>query len=404
MNRASATIILDTNVLYTENDIKIVSHELEAQLEECHALADLQVIVPQIVIDEILYQKAAFATQLIAETSRQLKTLSKLAELPQVRIATKEKVTRALRRKLRRWCKERKIAIEPIPIKKIGWSALIEAAIWHKPPFSPPSDRKEKGFKDALLLETVCAIALRVSQDILFVTGDGLLREAALARIGGADHGFSVFESFTDLHSHLKLLHEQRSKEFSEKLLKKAGPFFFTPDRPDCLYFQFDIWGKITGKFASDLEAFPSLTLASPVGAIKDAYLPSWKSTLTIGQPWVPASQDTIFVIPPQFEKLDDRRYFWVSKIKVARLYSQSATQTSLEQSAIRIAYFDVNWSCDVSDYADLSNAQIEQITLSSNKAEWETLFNAAKNGLPSRMERLANRFTATGKTHDPLA
>jgi hypothetical protein len=73
--------------------------------------------------------------------------------------------------------------------KDIDWPALIDNAVWRLPPFSPfgtePKQTTEKGFKDALILETLLAFQKDAQdREIVFVCADALLSDSAISRLG----------------------------------------------------------------------------------------------------------------------------------------------------------------------------------------------------------------------------
>jgi hypothetical protein len=141
--------------------------------------------------------------------------------------------TRLLRNKIEErideWCKEIGASIASIPIEKIDWQKVIEAAVWHLPPFSPSNVKSEKGFKDALILETASAIlAANQMKSVVFVTGDKLLRDAAIKRHEGTDL-FTTYERLGDYLSYLKLLSQKAAQKFATKALETAPRVFFDP-------------------------------------------------------------------------------------------------------------------------------------------------------------------------------
>ena len=71
----------------------------------------------------------------------------------------------------------------PTPIPNIDWAAIVESAVWRRPPFTFDAKDKnnEKGFRDAVILETLAHLCQSTPTDktVIFVCNDDLLRTTA---------------------------------------------------------------------------------------------------------------------------------------------------------------------------------------------------------------------------------
>src|SRR6202043_1280343 len=103
----------------------------------------------------------------------------------------------------------------------------------------------EKGFRDALILESVaaCVAAETGSVRIAFTCHDKTLRETAASRIG--DSRFACYESLGALSSYLKLTHQRLTDTFIKGILRRATKKFFYPADPGCLYARAKIGERI---------------------------------------------------------------------------------------------------------------------------------------------------------------
>ena len=247
-------VVIDTNVLFTKNDVELINNETFAKIQQARTYATFQLCIPRICLAEILFQKCTFGGQQLTQASKALSIIARLTDAKPASIDSYPSFSRTVAKRLLKWCKQNKLRILKIPLETIRWKRLIENAIWHHPPFSPPSSQKEKGFKDALVLET----ALYCWDDnkraaVTFITDDKLLGEAVRQRLGKAS-GFEIFASVDDWLSHLRLSHEKKTKAWTDKVLAAAPKVFFEPADPNCVYVRFDIPTKIRDLFKLQLE------------------------------------------------------------------------------------------------------------------------------------------------------
>lgn len=146
--------------------------------------------------------------------------------------------------------------VEPTPAA-IDWGALCEAAIWRRPPFQgdPKNPDSEKGFRDALILETLVSVAKQQPGDvkIVFLCNDELLRATAEARLGD-DKRCSFHESVSDFSSYVKLTNEKHSAEFIKALVDRATKKFYDRGVDSSLWFREKISERITGEHQGRLK------------------------------------------------------------------------------------------------------------------------------------------------------
>lgn len=410
MKKYSVTVMLDSNLLFAKNDVEVIAPAATALLEECSKYADVEICIPEVVYQELLFQKVVFATTLLADVRRNLTTLEKLTGTRQPTLLSQDELKEQIRSRLTQWCKENNIGVIATPIPEISWVTLIDAAIWHKPPFSPPSEKSEKGFKDALILETVFKKwAEHGKTAFAFVSGDELLREAA-GEGQRADSGdFLVFDSLAAFVSHLKLSHEARSSAFVATLFKNAEIFFFALDSQECLAYTANVRGLIESRFADQLTTFPSWAFAkSQVDAagrpLASLLSPKKPKLSPFGALWVPVSEEQVFCQPPLFERIEKDRYIWKSTIVFARVYQEGNESDYLVSEAVRIARFSVYWSCKVSDDAKLSDGTIDGIEAEGTRAETATFENLLRYNLPSKVDRMLQGMNERLGTDNPLS
>src|ERR1043166_2941859 len=152
----AAKAILDSNALFTENDAELVNPEFADQLPEFKKF-DIEFVVPQIVVREILFRKLMFLRRLENDVRRGIATAGRLTESNLTPAASLFVLSLRLARRWKKWAFTNGITVAAIPFDHINWKKLCSASVHRRPPFNPfdPSNKSEKGFRDALILETL---------------------------------------------------------------------------------------------------------------------------------------------------------------------------------------------------------------------------------------------------------
>src|SRR5260370_6178413 len=126
--RKPIILIVDSNVLFTKNDVEVINSEFLEKLEQCRAFARIQLCIPRICLAEIISQKSAFADSQLAHAERALRNINQLTDTIIPKVGTYKFVSRALTRKILKWCNTNGVLIAKVPVSEIKWKQLIEAA------------------------------------------------------------------------------------------------------------------------------------------------------------------------------------------------------------------------------------------------------------------------------------
>src|SRR4029077_13322275 len=115
-----------------------------------------------------------------------------------------------------------------------------------KPPFQ--MGEKEKGFRDAIILETFLqlvdgASSNRSTTRLVLVSNDGLLREATLLRIGESNN-VHILESIDALKGLINTLGSSVDEKYIAQITDLAADLFFKKDVENSLYYK---WGVYNG-------------------------------------------------------------------------------------------------------------------------------------------------------------
>ena len=192
-------VVVDTNILWDKNKKNAASPEFDLFWKSSLSLIPMQLLVPEVVFGELHFQQTTSANKLCSIVKEGLIELSGIAEFNYAPKVEEQKVKVQVGQKINKWLKALGGTVVSTPFGLINWSELIENAIWRKPPFTfdPKEKDSEKGFRDALILETVVSIAKSSNSKnhtTIFLSNDFLLRTTAEARLKG-DKTFLAFES-----------------------------------------------------------------------------------------------------------------------------------------------------------------------------------------------------------------
>lgn len=380
-NAPSSILVVDSNVLFTKNDIEIVNSTFADELLECRKHQRIELFLPDCVAAEIVFRKVELATQLAADAQRTLRMLARLTASQEHAIDVRDSLRKRIEERFAKWCKEIGASLISTPIDKINWQEVIEAAIWHLPPFSPSNVKSEKGFKDALILETVGAIrSANEGRSLVFVTGDKLLRDTAIMRHGVGDL-FTAYERLNEYLSYLKLLSEQNARDFSNKAIAAAPKVFFDPDSEESLF----VRSKVKEQIESNFEFLLNIPPKAPE-TLQYLSTHSRKNAR-----WIPTTPPSVTVGSTNFQRTGaDGFYYWISEVFVARVYREEQGSVSWggPKELIQVHKFGVNWKCRIAPTGEFSDATLINISFPSATTEPATVIALIRYRLPSIVER----------------
>ena len=324
------------------------------------ATHNVQVLVPEVVFGELLFQHTSSAVEILEKINKQFSALSGIAAKKYAHNVSEDRVKKDVHRKLGSWALSCGAEIVETPVIKIDWRRLISDALWRLPPFT--EDKKtEKGFRDSLIMETVLSVAAaKPNTQIDFVSSDGLLRQAVRSRAGGLQ--ISVFESIEDYSSHLRLLEQELTEKFVSEISDRASRKFLS-----------HIWqaGKIREEIKkrfSDLLLPPS----PPAPAVPTAPTSGILRLLSTKRPdWQQETPESFWVFRPQFERREDGKiYKWKSQVHVVQLFRNSGGAAGtiltdrIEENELRVrnVIIDVDWDSTVAADGRFTKCRLNQM------------------------------------------
>ena len=365
-------VVVDTNILWDKNKKNAASPEFDLFWKSSLSLIPLQLRVPEVVFGELHFQQTTSANKLCSIVKEGLIELSGIAEFNYAPKVEEQKVKVQVGQKINKWLKALGGTVVTTPFGLINWSELIENAIWRKPPFTfdPKEKDSEKGFRDALILETVVSIAKSSNSKnhtTIFLSNDFLLRTTAEARLKG-DKTFLAFESISDFQSYIQLTQQELTDKFVKSIQGRARTKFYTVNDRESLYLKEDLRQQIRNKFNDDLDVLPTSTGVSALARLID---PASAQTLKkVAEKW--------WVNATQFELLvGDREFHWSTKVTVAQLYEGISPgvggllATALPpESKIKLAEFNVKWTANVKTDGRFHDTTVLSISKNPYKVE----------------------------------
>jgi len=180
-----------------------------------------------------------------------------------------------------------------IDTTEINWRALIQRAVYRRPPFE--TGEKEKRFRDSLIAETflqlvkhspatpsVCRLAVVAGDDLLAAYVKDSTKEARNVR---------VLSNISELESLINTLVSQVTEEFVAELSEKARKYFFEKGNDASLYYKEHIGDKIRESYGQELTAIPKEGLLRENG--------TWR------------------IAEPVFVRKERQRVVWITPINV---------------------------------------------------------------------------------------
>lgn len=377
----SAAVVWDTNPLFSESEIELVSSQSLTELREIQQTAGIEILIPRVVAGEILFRKDWGLANLRNDAAKKLTSIGRLVSSPQPDVANQKTLRRRLQRRFIGWCKANHIRLWRVPFDKVNWRRLVSLAMNRQPPFSPfdPKGKSEKGFRDALILETLCDVHESITaKQTVFICGDELLADAAKARLGAGR--LSVYKTSTEYLSYLKLQRQNFVNETIKAILEEATALFYTANSPESVYTKFDIPAKFHATLPAEFSKMPPPTTPLLVAPFQpESFKPVTAEGYQIGATNIETASG-------------NNQMTFKTEVATAQAF-QSSNQYVAEQLRVisAVAFWTAKWQ--VLPHIELSSPQFCSI-------KWEkTIFEIATDerlksfNLPTLLDRLLASF-----------
>lgn len=357
-------MVADTNILWHETKDVPVSPEFDTFIAEHCGDHNVGLAIPETVLGELLYQHTSTGLELLLKIEKNLSVLSAVADSEYKLRTTPDRVKTDVRKKLTGWFTTKGAEILPTPVQSIDWERLASDAIWRIPPFTEDRKNKsEKGFRDALILETTIAHAdANKNVQVDFVSNDRALRDAVKLRAKGKR--VAVFESLSDYGSHLRLLDQRLTEEFVSAISDRASEKFFSKLGKPCLWRDEEISQKARSQFPDKFAAPAEPTSSSRLAA-------SFPGLFTTDPEWRKLSDESVWIFRPAFQSREGRNiYTWASRFQYVQFFKNHGASTGsilgerVEAGEVRIRkiVFEATWKVTVGTDGRFRTPEISSI------------------------------------------
>jgi hypothetical protein len=246
-------VVFDTNVLFTE----LAHHLIRLEVKELiaahsqHDDIDVKWVLPEGVVQERRYQMLAEAKKL--QTS--LSNYSRLVDL--VIECSDEQLAGHVNRCIEREIENLGLEVHHLDPGLVDWCELQRAAWSRLPPFDPNAKR-EKGFRDALILETFSQLAISSpsSSIIALVCGDDLLATTVQSRLSSQSN-IRVIRSSAEVGGLINTFVENVTEEHATRIKNLCwAAFFQKSDPPDekLYWYQWKLTAVVQQTFQTMLQ------------------------------------------------------------------------------------------------------------------------------------------------------
>lgn len=384
---------VDTNILWYEDKSFVVNPGFDSFWDNYSKSFKMELLVPEVVRGELLIQQSTSAINSMEKISEQMRKISAITKRKYSHRITKDQIKQNVSKKFEKWLKSKDGKIVYTPIKSINWESLIKSAIWKIPPFvfDPNKKDNEKGFKDALILETLLDYCYHEQRDvnIVFLCNDGLLRETADKKLKD-DPKFLSYLSLSDFESYLKLSQEKLTKQFIMFLLKKASLKFFTLGDEACLALRENITGFLMEKYAKYIDSpeyseYPFEPTSINIGSLLSTWEPvsAGDTTTWLATPesWKPIDSGKFLFSNTQFDRIGDKNtYYFINQITYEREFYRGRTMSEIfgrplieglktENRILKLPFY-ITWKAKIISDGRFREISIENDELKDNSFE----------------------------------
>lgn len=373
------TVFPDSNALYSPDVKAPVAPGFMAAWKDLEKGADLKLVVPAIVKDEIISRRVFVASCAISNAAKSMGTVTAVTGISPKPLPSLSYVRRMTERQFVKWCKSIGAETYAVPHATISWKQILRDAVTRVPPFSPHSENNEaqdKGFKDAVILKCLeHAVAKLGQRKGIFITKDGLLMQAFDAQFKSGEK-CQRFDTLKDFSSYLRLLKENKKTEIAKAIQQNAAAIFYTLNDGNSLYAKYAVYAEIRKRFGLILDS--------------DREHPNMPNFSTLlNPPLQPVGEDKLFLRESLFKSFDDATGFlWSTNIEMVKLFtnvgsSGFGTLLTPSNDRIRITKIAVIWRANIDAKAQFSGAEVVDYDFLETKLASADTSNRAAYGYP---------------------
>lgn len=303
-------VLFDTNVIYNHSSSDLLLKETAELIDKHSKPSDIEIswCLPETVLNERRFQMRKRSQELFP-------SLEKLEKLLGHNLAiTSEIIERRIEEAITISLSKYNLRIYKIDTKKVNWENIMYSSSFRLPPFE--DNKTEKGFRDALILETFVQLIeespVSISScRIILITNDRLLTEAAKQKTID-NKNVSILPSIEKLESLINILDSNIKEDLINSISGEASNMFFIPLNLETIYYKENIKEKIMDRFSKELSELPLIAdkqenvkwlISNPGFEKKEKQRIFWKSLITI-ESKAYANKRTVSEVKPYRETL----------------------------------------------------------------------------------------------------
>ncbi|TLD69391.1 hypothetical protein FEM03_17235 [Phragmitibacter flavus] len=232
-------IYVDSSVAWNDQLTVFLSKTFLSALAKIRTTANIDVRIPRIVADEIIYQKSSLLAAEAAQLRHSKKQVNLATTCPFDDVPDDATLLQQLKKRFDSFLRQHDITIIEPSIRAIDWGRLIYDSTWRQPPFETFSGDKskwEKGFRDRLILETIAHDVSTANDTGIAVVCSDIRLRTALKQNLPSEKPVLIFATMSELLDHLELLrHDMTDADIREALALTQSTFVGTEDEPGLL-------------------------------------------------------------------------------------------------------------------------------------------------------------------------
>lgn len=257
-NPPQLRVVFDANAIFNQTGHYLLKHEVYELITTHAGHADVQIAwyLPEVVRHEREYQMLQQGMSLLPAVQKLERVLGHNLNITEQIV--RGRITDIVEQQLH----DLRLNILPLDPARIDWRELMLSAAYRRPPFS--ATEKEKGFRDALLLEAFAQLVEDSPQTaricrLVLVSADQLLGEAVSARTADRTN-VKILPSLDELKGLINTLVSEVTEEFVAQLRERATAYFYSEGDDQSLYLREKVGDGIRAAFGDILKQAPEGT------------------------------------------------------------------------------------------------------------------------------------------------
>jgi hypothetical protein len=361
-------VVVDTNILWDKDKKLPVSAAFDEFWNRNSPRIPMSLRVPEVVFGELHFQQTTSAVKTLCNITEGFAEISGITNAAYSHKLNEATIKAQVKTKLEKWMHGHAGSVAYTPVAHIDWAAVVEAAIWRKPPFTFDAKDKnnEKGFRDAVILETLVHLCTAADPDntVIFVCNDYLLRTTSEQRLK-VHKNYLAFESLADFEAYVNLTQQKLTNAFVKSIQGHARKKFYAKGDVNCIFNRLAIRETIQKDFGDALKLQDPG--AVPMGLLSTVISPlNWK-----------VARQFILIRSTQFVRLEgEREFHWVSGVDILRLFQRDSSGPStgvLPLQKLQRVAFSVHWKANVKTDGRFHDTEISSIELGETESREAT-------------------------------